>query len=137
MSTADKDANEDGRSVGDVLRDFVREAVARLLQTDEQPQGPGFDFCFERGEDDNFHERSKPSWYLSRMLLDDFLQSIPGYQACLGRLESDAVIGRHLNRFVGIGTSFHRLEPRSIFLSLFYEMFDDEGQLVFSDDKFS
>jgi len=58
---------------------------------------------------------------LGRKLSDEWLASLPDYQACVECLQAH---------------STHRVMANSILKSLVYAMFDDEGALAFTDERF-
>ena len=95
------------------------------------------DTRWERGTDDgHFRERKKRVRTLWPRLSDEWLRLLPEYQTCIECLESDVVIGPHLDRVVGTSMSASRLETNNILKSLMYAMLDDEGHLAFTDEQF-
>jgi len=118
------------------LRDFVRAAVPRL--TDElKDQTPEWDVesRWECGTDGNFRELTKRTRKLP-VLNEQWFNSIAEYDTCIEKLKSDPVIGTHVDRLVGTNRSSFRFEPNRVLLSLFYAMFNDEGALAFTDERF-
>jgi hypothetical protein len=120
-----------------VIHDFVCGAVSRLSEV-LKDSAPEFDddTRLERGTDGHFHERKKRVWRLGPRLSDERLRLLPDYQTCIKCLESDVVIGPHLDRVVGTSMSASRLEANNILMSLMYAMLDDEGHLAFTDEQF-
>ena len=119
------------------VRRFVRIAVTNLC---ELVKGRKLEWelnsQWERGTDGHFRERKKRSWSLWPMLNDDWLRTLPDYQMCVEQLKSDTVVGPHLDRLVGTDMSTSRVEASNILKSLMYAMFDDEGHLSFTDERF-
>jgi hypothetical protein len=120
-----------------VLHDFVRDAVSHLSEAlkDSAPEFED-DTQWERGTDGHFRERKKRVRTLSPMLSDEWLRLLPDYQTCVECLKSDVVVGPHLDRLVGTSMSAFRLEANNILKALMYSMFDDEGRVAFTDERF-
>jgi Apea-like HEPN len=119
------------------VRDFVRTAVTSL---GEKIKGceleSEVDLRWERGTDGSFRERKKRVWLLSSLLGHDWLDAQPNYQTCVEQLKSDTVFGSHIEHLVGTYMGSFRLEAGHILASLIRAMFDDEGHLTFSEDRY-
>jgi hypothetical protein len=119
------------------VRDFVRAAVSRLCEAlNDQAPELELESRWERGIDGHFRERTKRTRTLWPILNDEWLHSRPEYDACVECLKSDAIVGQHLKRLVGTNSSARRLEADDILRSAIYAMLDDEGALVFTDERF-
>jgi hypothetical protein len=119
------------------VREFVRAAVSKLREVprDGLVEWVG-DSQWERASDGSFRERGRLARIAGRTFSDEWLRSIPGYDKCIDRLNSDAVIGRHMNRLVGTTVMRHQLQPQLVLRSLISTMLADDGTFVFSDEKF-
>jgi hypothetical protein len=119
------------------LHKFVRDAVSHLAETqnDSEPEFED-DTQWECGTDGHFRECKKRMRTLWRILNDEWLHSLPNYQRCVEGLKSDVVLGPHLNCSVGTSISASRLEADNILKSLMSAMFDDEGRIAFTDERF-
>jgi len=120
-----------------VLHDFVRDAVSHLCEAlkDSVPEFEN-DIRWECGPDGHFRVHTRCMRILGRKLSDEWLASLPDYQACVECLQADANVRPHLDRMVGTSHSTHRIMANSILKSLVYAMFDDEGALAFTDERF-
>ena len=120
-----------------VLHDFVRDAVLHLSDA-LKDLAPEFedDIRWERGTDGHFRECKNRICTLGPMLSDEWLHLRPEYQSCVACLKSDVVIGPHLDQLVGTSMSAYRLDADNILRSLVYAMLDEEGRLVFTDERF-
>jgi hypothetical protein len=120
-----------------VLHDFLRDAVSRLSEALSDSTAEFEDYPrLERGPDGHFREHKKRMRTLAPILNDQWLHSLPDYQTLFKCLESDPVVGRHLNHLVGIGTASRRIDAETILKSLIYAMLDDEGRLAFTSERF-
>jgi Apea-like HEPN len=120
-----------------VLHDFVRDAVSNLSEAlkDSVPEFED-DIRWERGNDGHFRVHTRRMRNLGRTLSDEWLASLPDYQACVECLQADADVKPHLDRMVGTSTSTCRVEANGILKSLVYAMLDDEGRLAFTVEQF-
>lgn len=120
-----------------VVRDFIREVVAQLAPLFE---GAAHEFetttRWERGPDGHFRERKRLRPVLWKVLAGGWLSQQPNYQTCIDAITADVVIGPHFNCLVGTSQSTFRLTVDQILNSLIYAMFDDEGRLAFSNERF-
>ena len=119
------------------LRDFVRAAVSRLSEAlkDQAPEWEA-DSRWERDIDGDFREHTKRTRKLWPILNNEWLRSLPDYDTCVKHLQSDLVIGPHLDRLVGTNIGASRLEVHNILRSAIYAMLNDEGALAFTDERF-
>jgi hypothetical protein len=121
------------------LRDFVRTAVSCLSEAlkDQAPEWE-VDSQWKCGTDGHFREhpkRTRRLWPILRR--DEWLRSLPGYDTCVEHLQSDEVIGPHLDRLVGTAIGGSRLQADNIPLSAIYAMLNDEGAIEFTDERFA
>lgn len=117
------------------VRDFVRHAVSHLSEA-LKGQAPEWDIKpqWERGSDGHFRECNKRRRMLWR--IPNRYQSAPGYNHAVQCLQSDPIIGRHIERLVGTDISARRVEADDILWSTIHAMLDDDGALVFTDERF-
>src|SRR2546430_4454649 len=118
------------------LRDFLRGAVAKLAAAPAgTPASWDVDTKWERGPDGNFRQRTKRR-PLSMLLTDEWLQSILCYDKCVEGLRSEPAIAKHLDQLVGTRDAASRVDANTILWMLVYDMMDQNGSFVFSDEKF-
>lgn len=128
MPTTDKHAEL-------AVRDFVRNAVLHLKESpSDQAQGWEITTEWQRGPDGHFRERGKHRRGLWR--IPNQYSMAPGYDHAVLSLKSDPIIGRHLDRLVGTEISARRVEADDILRSTIYAMLNDDGTLVFTDERF-
>jgi hypothetical protein len=120
------------------VREFVTVAVlhlnnalnAKTLEWEVQSR-------WERGTDGHFRTCGQRIPRISPILNDNWMRSVPDYDACVNCLKSDEIVGPHLERLVGTNVSARRLEPDDILRSLVYAMLDDDGVLRFTGKRFA
>ncbi len=133
--------NEESRHISDetqrAVRVFVRTAVSRLLEAlKDQETEWELELRWERGTDGNFREHTKSTQRLWAIMNSEWLQSLPDYDSCVEHLKSDKVVGPHLDRLVGTKSAASRLEADNILRSEIHAMVNEEGSLVFTDQRF-
>ncbi len=120
-----------------VVRDFIRGVVAQISPLFE---GAAHEIeaaaRWERGPDGHFRERKRLRPVLWKVLADGWLSKQPDYQTCIDAIAADAVIGPHINCLVGTSQSAFLLTVDQVLHPLIYAMFDDEGHLAFSEERF-
>ena len=132
----DADAAQISPETEHAVRNFVRAAVSRLSEVlNDQESEWVVDSRWERGTDGHFRERTKHRRTLV-LILYKRLHSLPDYDTCVEQLKSDKVVGPHLDRLVGTKKTARRLEADDILRSAIYAMLNDEGALVFADERF-
>jgi hypothetical protein len=138
MTASNSDSHHVNPETERALRDFVRTAISRLAgewaahdKFESQPRRR-----WERGADGAFRERVTRSWIVPQLFRDEWLHSLPRYEACVERLKFDAIVGPHINRLVGTATTATRIEVDQVLRSAIYAMQDDEGGFTYSDERF-
>jgi len=117
-----------------LLLRLVRDAVARFsaglrASTIELDRG----YRFERGPDEHF--RARPTRKLIPATMAALFSS-PDYERCISSLKADPVVGPHLGQLVGCRETLVRLEPDNVILTLIDAMVNDEGDYVFTEERF-
>ncbi|MGZ8942639.1 MAG: hypothetical protein ACXW00_07730 [Methylobacter sp.] len=121
----------------DTLREFMRNAIPLLIEIlRASPLAWDFDAQWERKADGHFRAYNKRLWHWSSIPNRNWLFSLPNYQTCVDHLKSDPIIGPHLDSCIGTELFSLPFDPEEILTSLIYTMLDDEGHLVFTDERF-
>jgi len=134
----DQNARSINAQTESALHEFVHDAVLHLSELLKDSASGSQDYTrWERGADGHFREHKKHTRTLGPTLNHEWLKSRPGYQTCLVRLTSDALVKSHLDHVIGTSLGASRFEASHILESLVYAMIDDQGNLAFSVDQFN
>lgn len=126
-----------GEGTERAVRDFVRTAVLRLTEAlNDRESEWEVDSRWKQGSDGLFRQYTTRALKLWPTLNDEWLRSLPTYDTCIEHLNSDPVIGPHLDHLVGTKKAAFRLEAKTILRSTMYAMLSDEGGFEFSDERF-
>jgi len=102
-----------------VLHGFVLGAVSRLSEILKySPLDWEDDSQLERGTDGHYRIQKNHFWKCQALLTDDWLFSLPYYDKCIEQLESDLVVGPHLDCLVGTNNSSTIIQSNQILKSL-------------------